>query len=164
MADYEIVIRNETDTAKNSPIAGTATESKENDENTSASVPSGIKGILAAKNVVAPFVDQVVSHEISTVDLRTGASEQQERLSFAYSVGKQVGSAALKIATGAVIGGLPGAIVGLAVSVAHTAVSHGQKAADIQMQHDLEGTGMRFLNARAGGSVASFSGSRSRRQ
>ena len=164
MAQYEIIIKNETDTAQSSPIAGNTAENTASGEETGINIPSGVKGILAVKSIVAPFVDQVVSHEISTVSLKTGASEQQDRLSFVYSVGKQVGSAALKIATGAVIGGLPGALFGLAMSVAHTAISYGQKGADIQMQHDLENVGLRYLNTRAGGIVASFSGSRQNRQ
>lgn len=166
---YSITIEDRTNKSNKSPVAGSITSSK---TTTSSSAPdtSGngravLGRLVAIGGMAVHFTDQIISHEISVVSLRTGAIEQQERLSFAYSVGKQIGGMVLSTAVGAVLGGgLPGALIGLASSVASTAMSYGQKAADIQMRHDLEDIGLRYINARAGGTVASFSGSRSRRQ
>ena len=165
MAKYEIVIKNETDTDKSSPIAGNTAQGKTAGKTDEKSVnTTALKGLMAAKSIAVSVIDQTVSHEISTVSLRTGANEQQDRLSFAYSVGKQVGSAVMSLAVGAAVGGLPGAIIGLTTSLISTAVTYSNKAADIQMQHDLEGVGLRYANARSGGAVSSFSGSRQNRQ
>lgn len=165
MAQYEVVIRNETDETQ-SPIAGSGSTAKKTANSGSATVGNvnALKGIMTVKGIVAPFVDQVVSHQIQTVSLRTGAEEQQERLSFAYSITKQIGGTLLSTAVGAAMGGGVGAIIGLAVGVAHAAISYSQKASELRTQKALEDVGLRYMNARAGGSVASFSGSRLKNQ
>ena len=119
---------------------------------------------MAVGGIAASFVNQVVSYRIQTVSLRTGAEEQQERLAFAYSIAKQVGGTLLSTAVGAAMGGGIGAVVGLVVGIAHTAISYSQKAEELRIQKTVEDVGLRYLNARAGGSVASFSGSRLRNQ
>lgn len=167
MATYEVWIRNGTDGKSSSPLAGSSAEGQSTGGgliNPNSNAGKALKGVLAVKSAVAPFVNQVVTHKISTVSLSTGASEQQERLAFAYSIGQQVGNAALSIAAGAAFGGLPGAVIGLVASVASTAITYSQKASDLRLQQDVEGIGLRYANIRAGGSVAAFSGSRMRKQ
>ena len=126
MANYEIVIRNET-TDENSPIAGgDGTEAKKTDgnsDNTSgAAAVSALKKAMGVR-VLASFADQVISYTVQTVSLRTGAEEQQQRLSYTYNMAKKIGGAVMSVAVGAAMGGLPGALIGLTVSAVSTAIS-----------------------------------------
>lgn len=167
--NYSITIAYTANKSNNSLVAGSTASPK---TTTASSMPdtSGngravLGRMVALGGMAVHFTDQIISHEISVVSLKTGAIEQQERLSFAYSIGKQIGGMVLSTAVGAVVGGgLPGALIGLASSVASTALNYRQKAAEIQLRHDIEDIGLRYINARAGGTVASFSGSRLRRQ
>lgn len=165
MAQYELVIRNETDDSE-SPIAsgGAAKSANKNGPAPGMTSRQAFKEVMAVGGVAASFVNQVVTHQIQTVSLRTGAEEQQERLSFAYSIAKQVGSTVLSTAVGAALGGGIGAIIGLVVGIEHAALSYMQKVNELRTQKTLEDIGLRYLNARAGGSIASFSGSRFRSQ
>lgn len=110
------------------------------------------------------MVDKIVTHRISLVSLETGAKEQQERLSFVYSMGKQVGRTALAVGTGLFLtGGNPlGALLGLSTSMLFTSLDYIQKSETINVERGLENVGLRFMNRRAGGSVAAFNGSRMR--
>ncbi len=172
-SNYSITINYTTNKSNKSPVAGSTTSAKttanasapSSTPDTSDSGRAALGRMLAVGGLAVRFTDKVISHEISVVSLKTGASEQQERLSFAYSVGKQVGGIIISTAIGAAVGGgLPGALIGLATSITATAMSYGQKIAEIDLQHDIEDVGLRYMNMRAGGSVASFSGSRSKRQ
>lgn len=57
---------------------------------------------------VKAVASSAVAYRISTVQLRTGSSEAQQRAQFAYSIGQQ----SLGILEGAYIGALKGSIVG----------------------------------------------------
>ena len=165
MANYEIVIRNETDKGDETPIAsGGGAPQSASEGAAEITGRQAFKKVMAVGGIAASFVNQVVSYRIQTVSLRTGAEEQQERLVFAYSIAKQVGGTLLSTAVGAAMGGGIGAVVGLVVGIAHTAISYSQKAEELRIQKTVEDVGLRYLNARAGGSVASFSGSRLRNQ
>lgn len=176
MADdtYTIVLKNETEQA-NTPIAGSnstaqALKPQTTQTPTTGDMSSGgngealFKQVIAVKGILAPVVDTVVSHQVSTVTLRTGAVEQQDRLSFAYSIGKQATSITMSTALGAATGNLPGALIGLALGITNTALSYKNRADEIQLQNNVENVGLRLADIRAGGSVATFSGSRLRRQ
>lgn len=161
---YEVVMRNQT-AAEKSPIAGNGTKGVSAGGNGEAVNSDGLKGIMAVKSAIAPFVDKIYSHRVNTVSLRTGSTEQQQRISTIYSIAKQAGSIAMSTAMGAVMGGgAPGAIIGLLTSITTTALSYSQKASDLRMQRDLENQGMIYANIRAGGSIASYSSSRAKKQ
>lgn len=164
MAKYEIVLRNETNDDESPIASGGAAKSANKGGASEITGRQAFKKVMAVGGIAASFVNQVVTHQIQTVSLRTGAEEQQERLAFAYSIAKQVGGTLLSTAVGAAMGGGIGAVVGLVVGIAHTAISYSQKAEELRIQKTVEDVGLRYLNARAGGSVASFSGSRLRNQ
>ncbi|MCH5165649.1 MAG: hypothetical protein J1G01_04540 [Clostridiales bacterium] len=164
MATYEIFIKNEAASEKSSPIAGGGSESKSASQS-SGGVNIGIaKGLVAYNHYIKPFVSQMVNHHVSTVALRTGAEEHEERLSFAVSAVQKVGGLVSSVAMGAIIGNLPGAIIGGVLSIATTAMEYSNKQRQLDMQRTVENIGLRYMNARAGGSVASFSGSRMKAQ
>lgn len=166
--NYTLTIENKTaDENENNPIVGDTAGSKQasGGDNTAVAA-STVKAakIMAVVGTAMHFADKIVSHRIQTVELRTGSREQQERLSFAYSVAKQAGGIIMSTAAGFAVGNVPGALIGLLTSSASVALSYAQKADEIRMQHNLEDIGLKYMNIRAGGSVASYSGSRLKNQ
>ena len=114
--------------------------------------------------MVKPFVKQILQHQVNTVELRTGAAELQEKISFAYQVGGQAISIIESVAIGAMIGNLPGALLGAGLSIGGTMLGYAQAADTIRLQGRLESIGNSMLNVRAGGQVQTYGGSRERRQ
>ena len=169
MADYEIVIRNDT-AGNDSPIAGGNNEDGKDTGSTGGgsialSKAGGIGSAIVSAGV--KMADQSITHEIQTVSLRTGAEEHQERLSLMYSVGKRVAGSVMSIGMGAAVGGPVGAAVaavGVLISGISEMISYQQKSEQLRLEKAVESVGLGYLNARAGGSVATFSGSRLGRQ
>ena len=168
MADeYTIWIRNGSK-KKEKAIAGTTGD---NQKDTSAGSGDGgdgkltskdVAGYIAYKHYISPFVKQAINYQISTVSLRTGRTEHQQRLQFAYDIGSKVVSLAENVAMGLLIsGGNPlGAVAGAAVSVVQTAVQYAQAQNTIDLERNAENISIGLMNVRAGGSVASYNSSR----
>lgn len=166
--DYVITIKNATQKKSKSPIAGSNNSSG---KDTSSKQDSKITreqaaGYFAYKRFISPFVKQALSYEISTVSLKTGRAEYQQRLQFAYDVAGKVAGLGENIALGFLLsGGNPlGAVVGAAVSLVHTAVTYAQNSNTINLNKNLENVSIGLMDIRAGGSVASYSSSRRERQ
>lgn len=114
---------------------------------------------MVAYNLVKSFALQQINYRVSTVELRTGSNEMSARASFQNELA-QKGLGILEMtASGALVGGLAGALVGLGISTAHTAVSYIQKENTIQLKRNLENETLTMLRMRAGAS-----GSRSANQ
>lgn len=174
---YEIILRNETNSGQKSPIAGNGTTPSETNNNSGGnnSISTTRRGaasaLVAVNTYIKPFVDQMATQYVSTVALKTGAQEQEERMSYTMNVAQKVYSFGSSLATGALmgsaggpIGAIAGAIIGGVMSLATMAVDYSNKQEKLDLQHSVESIGLRYLNNRAGGSVASFSGSRLKNQ
>ena len=166
--EYYIILRNETLNAKNNAVAG---QYDDRSKDTSPKTDNGdfngkktfTKGFVADKHYVEPFVKQAISYEISTVSVRTGRTEEQQRRQFAYDMGSKIFSAAESIAMGAILGGLPGALIGLGMSAVQMIVSYSQAQNTIDISRNAENISIGLQNMRAGGSVASYNNSRGQR-
>lgn len=104
---------------------------------------------------IKSFANQAITHYVSTVQLRTGSNEAQQRANFTYSLAQQGLGIAETIAAGAFAGGGIGAAIGAVMSVAHTAISWQQKQNVLDMQRNLE-----FTSQNYGAQRATYSGSR----
>lgn len=165
MAEYEIVIKNETSDDKKSPIAGDNAKSKASAAADSPSAAAlGVKALVAYNHYIKPFVNKVATQYVSTISLRTGAQELEDKMSFALQTAQKVGGFVGSIAVGAAVGNLPGAIIGGLMSVTTTAIDIAIKQSRFDMERGVENVSLRYMNMRAGGSVASFSGSRMKNQ
>lgn len=167
-SNYSIVIQVDSleQRKKRSPVAGgnqTATQASGAD-NTNGNAVAAAKGFVAINSNVKPFVDKVITQRVSTVALRTGAQELEERLQFTYDVSQKIYGFASSVAVGARTGGAAGAILGAVMSLLTTTVDLAQRQQTLSLQHNVEDIGLRYMNVRAGGSVASFSGSRMKTQ
>lgn len=157
---YTITIKNETQSSK-SPIADNlqSTKSESTQENDKLS-RKDLAGYFAFKRIVSPFVRMGIEYGISTINVRTGRAEAQQRIQFAYSVGRQVVGVLENVAIGALVGGLPGAIVSAVMSTVTTVAGYAINQGKINMQRDLESISLGLMNIRAGGEIAAVSGSR----
>lgn len=167
MAEYEIVIKNETSDNKKSPVAGDNATAKNTgtQQSTSASgVAIGVKALVSFNHFIKPFVNKVATQYISTISLRTGAQELEDKMSFAVQTAQKVGGFVGSIAVGVAVGNLPGALIGGLMSVTTTALDIYNKQSKLDMERSVENVSLRYMNMRAGGSVASFSGSRMKNQ
>lgn len=164
---YTITLKNETQSeqAERNPIAGSGAQTQNGDSGGVASWRKGVaKGIVTFNTYVKPFVDQLVTQQISTITLRTGAEELQEKAEFAYSAIKAGVGLIESVLIGGLVGNLPGAVIGGLMSISTTAISYANKAQTLNLQRSVESMSLRNMEIRAGGSLATFSGSRGRSQ
>ena len=158
---YEFILKNETTDAENENTGVAGSESgkepkKEKKQLSQGQIAVG-KG-LVAYNLAKPWINQVVSHEISLVELRTGSREAQQKTQFAYDVASKVGGLFTSVLSGYAVGNVPGAIVAGLVNIGHTVVSYAQKEETINLQRSLESRTlqMNYVRAGAGGSRRAY--------
>lgn len=167
--EYKITVKiddNSSSGGANEGVAGSkrksATKSAEDASTGGALTKNQAKTFgqaMVAYNLVKSFALQQINYRVSTVELRTGSNEMSARASFQNELA-QKGLGILEMtASGALVGGLAGALVGLGISTAHTAVSYIQKENTIQLKRNLENETLTMLRMRAGAS-----GSRSANQ
>lgn len=156
---YEFIIRNETEDGESSAVAGQSGETggetakssagKSSKESLTAGQLATAKGLVAWKKA-SPWVNQVVSHEIGLVELRTGSRIQQQKAEFAMQVASEAIGFGESVLTGYAIGNVPGAIIGGVMSLGHTLLSISQKAQTINEQRSLENRSIQLNYIRAG--------------
>lgn len=159
MADIiKIVLPSES--AEKSPVAASSAETGTNSPSGGSSdaslsardVVNGAKKVMAMTGI-RQIADSVISYNISTVSMRTGESEYQQKLQFAYSEGMQLASSAGAIAMGAVMGGPAGAAVaavGVGLSYVMKAIGWAQNANTIQIAENQEDISIQMQTVRAG--------------
>ncbi len=173
MADYsaEIIIKDETQNQESSPIANNGAGGGGSTKNTSGGAKGGgakddnvaksiVGGYFAIKSIVAPFVSQAINYGISTINIRTGQLEQQQKAQFAYDMASKAFGLVESIAVGAAVGGIAGAIGGAVMSIATTITGYALAQQKLNLAESQENISLGFMNARAGGSIATTSGSR----
>ncbi len=105
---------------------------------------------MVAYRTVKSFATQIASHEVSMVQLRTGSNELQERANFVYEMHEKGLGIVEGAVTGALIGGLPGFIVGTGLSLLNTLISYGQRQNEINTQKTVENVSIQMNYIRAG--------------
>ena len=155
--EYKIVLTNLTDgSGGNSPISNdnnqTSTEEAKSGGFLSKSQAKAFMGGMVAYHQVKSFATQIVSHEISVISLKTGQNELQQRAQLYENVGMRLLGAGESILVGAAVGGLAGAVAGLTLSMAHTAIDLMQKQQDIDLKRQLQSVALHANIIRAGGS------------
>lgn len=150
--EYTIIIKSDGGGNSESPVAGDKSDSgKSGGLLSKEGAKTFAKGMVAYR-AVKSFVVPAINHEVSLVQLRTGSNELQERANFISDVVQKGVSAAESIAVGALVGGLPGAIVGLVASTAHTLIGYSQKQERLNLERNLENESLRRNIVRAGAS------------
>ena len=154
MADaYKIIIETGAGgggSGTKTPIAGNNNETKSTQSQESGNNINNIGGYVAFKKYAAPFVEQGIQYAISTVALRTGNVERQQRIQVAYEAGSQVFGIAESAFIGLKVGGAPGAVVGAVLGIATNVIGLAQKQNTINLNRALENEQISMLNARSG--------------
>ena len=165
MENYSFtIVDNTSDDTSSNPIAGSNQPSQGTSGTESGGINAGkgiAKGLIFVDRFVEPFVDQIVTQQISTINLRTGASEQQQRIEFGYQIGKSIYGVVKNVAIGALTGGWVGVVAGLGLSAISSFINYENKAQQLNWQGQLEDVSLRGMTIRAGGYLPSYSGSRS---
>lgn len=144
---------------KESAMAGANSASTGGNTNNASGLSAGGKKILnAAKGMVSfaavkSTADQIISYNISTISLTTGATEYEERQSAIYSaVSQGIGAGAALIGAG-IAGGPAGVVVaalGIAVSGIQKLREIEQKKNTLRLKESVENVSIGMQNVRAG--------------
>lgn len=155
---YYIKIELPDDNQQNNAVSGTTTNTSNTTDNaigsgnaemSAASVLKSAKKIVAVTGTAA-IADKMISYSINTVNLRTGASEYEQRLEETYSGIKRAGGAAFALIFGAATGNLPFALLGLTVSATQQVIGIVQKQEEINTNRSLENVSIGMATVRAG--------------
>lgn len=155
MATYELIIKNEAQKKKTEKDVGGAggiqnQDQKAGGETDEQSVDAEkLLGKVFGYQRMKSVATNAIGYSVSTVKLRTGSTEAQQRASFAYSVGMQAFNIGESVAVGAMAGGLIGAAIGAVLSVADTAISYAYKQNTLNIQNQLENTTQDITSQRA---------------
>ena len=149
--EYHLYIHLDDDAiVDKSPVAN---KSQSTNSTKKADDDKGIKklaGETAVYSTIKGFANQAISYGISTIELRTGAREYQQKMQFYYDVG----TTALGIIEGAIIGGTVGggvgAVLGAVAGVASSMISYAQKQNTIELNRTVENISIMQNNVRAG--------------
>lgn len=152
--EYQIVIKNTGGAGKaNSPIANDQNESDSDKGKgllSKSAAKTFLKGMVAYRTVKS-FATQVVSHEVSMVQLRTGSNEQQERANFTRDmVSKGVSVLEAGLVAGLATGNVVGFVAGVALGVTSQMISYAQNQDRINTQRTLENQSIQLNYIRAG--------------
>lgn len=175
MASYEIVIKDQTGSGSGGG-RGSAENPVANTDDNVALNPTADRLLkptrpdrkaeyellthIALKRVGALY-KQTVSHQASMVAVKTGRVELQQRYQVVVEGVSGVGSLASDIAMGASVAGAGGAAIAALLNIASTVINIAQKFEVVNAQRNLENTGIGLKSARSGGSLATYSQSRS---
>ena len=107
-----------------------------------------VAGVVAVQQI-KPYVDQVIGFKVSQIEATTGSAELQQR---AQIVSGAV-SAVASIGMGAVVGGVPGAIVSTALTVLTSSISAVQTTAAINNSRRIERENLQRRKSALGQSV-----------
>lgn len=111
------------------------------------------KGVVAAGLVavqqISPYVNQIANFGISQIGAETGAVELQQRT----QVLSGIASAGVRIAMGAVVGGVPGALVSAGLTALQSSISFVQQKQAIQTQRRIENDNIALRKSRLGQTV-----------
>ena len=154
MADneYRIVIQLPSDGAESRVMSGgngAAAPVKTDSEKRTEGAAKALKGMVSFSAVRA-FANNLISYEISQVELRTGAREYEQKLQFGYQVANQGINILAATAMGFATGNIAGAVVGFLGSTLYTAIGYAQNYNTIRTQENLENVSIGLANLRAG--------------
>ena len=149
MATYEIIIKNETAQAE-SPIANDQNDNtSDSEKDTEKKAKKVISGAMLYRTGKA-LVRSQIGHEISTISLRTGQTELQQRYEFANQIAESVFDVGESIAIGASIGRGWGAVIGAVIGIGSKLVGLTHKQDTYNLNTQLEQETLRRNNTRAG--------------
>ncbi len=133
-----------------SPVAGeSGGSSKSYGAKTERSLEKGLKGLVSF-GAVKSTAQNLVNLQTRTIELRTGASEFEQKLQLINdSIFQGIGAGGL-IFAGAKTGNLPAVLIGLGASLVDKLFSIYARQREINIKQNLEDVSIRMSNIRAG--------------
>lgn len=104
---------------------------------------------VASVGFAMQAADMMVTHQINTIEARTGNSRLQQQCNFAYSTAKSLIGATV---SGAMMGGVPGALIGLSSAIIMQGVQVAMAQQQINIARSVEDVSLSMARIRAGAS------------
>lgn len=124
-------------------------ETSSKSDKTARSAYSAVKGMVSYASVRS-VADKLISYQIGQVELKTGASEYEQRLSSSYNIGKQVLDAGVSLGVGIATGTWPLVVIGMVTQGINKLIEIGQTYQRLAREEALEGVSIRMQTVRAG--------------
>ena len=152
--NYTITIKTDSLTEKRSPIATDNPKQSVKEQKKIEGRYSNALAHIFSYSAVKSYATQIINHEVSLVQLRTGSNEWQQRANDINQTVQQGVGLIESTVTGAAVGGWVGAVVGLATSLMNTLVSYVRQAETLNIKNSIENVsiGMNIVRAGANGS------------
>lgn len=148
----EVII---TDTTKNSRTPVSTTTAPQGSEDTQGvsqtkAEKNADKGMMAAGLVavqhVMPYVNTAINFGVSQIQMQTGSAELQRKAQVVTSAV----SFTSNVTMSALVGGLPGAAVSVALQAVQGMINMNQRSIEIQNQKTLENENISYKRSRMG--------------
>lgn len=152
--EYHLYIHADEVGEKKKVVAGEKNENKTSTpksygEKTADSAAKAVKSMVSY-NTAKSFADNIISYELSQVNLRTGAAEYEQKLQFAQTAVNKFRDTAVSVGIGLATGNAPLAIFGAVTSLFGTLISYAQRANTLRTQENLENISIGMASRRAG--------------
>lgn len=108
---------------------------------------------MVSFSAIKSTADQLINYQISTISLRTGATEYEQRASATYSAISQGVGAGMALIAGGVAAGPAGVVVaalGIAANGIRKVIGIAQKQNTLRLQESVENVSIGMQNVRAG--------------
>ena len=105
---------------------------------------------IVSYGAVKGLADRLVNYEISTITLRTGAREYEQKASFWYQQAGRALNAGVAVGVGLLTGNLPLALIGIAASAGSIALGYAMNANTIRIKETREDISIGYELIRAG--------------
>lgn len=146
---YQIVIELPPEGGESKVMSGDFNPTLPEESKKAQGAEKALKSMVSYASVRA-FANNIISYEISQVNLSTGAYEYEQRLRTGYQFFKQGLNVITATVMGAKMGGAVGAVVGFLGSTVYTALGYAQNANTLRRQENLEDISIGMANLRAG--------------
>lgn len=129
-----------------SPSGDDSTENPDENNTGAGGLEQAVRRIIAPASIIH-FANRYFQNNVgfSTVELRTGAREYEQKLQFGMQIANKVASTALAFTANPVLGA-----VTLGFNVINSVIDISQRAREIGIKEDREDIALGFSRARAG--------------
>ena len=135
------------DSEPKSPVAGA--QEKSYAEKSSPSLEKGVKGLVSF-GAIKSTASTLIGHQINTIELRTGAREYEQRVSYLVDRTSEAISTGGLVLGGIATGNIGIAAVGVVTMLANKLLNIGIKAHTLSLQTTLENMSISLATIRAG--------------
>lgn len=155
MASYHIYIHMDEVQGEGSAMADTgsaSTGSSSGGDGGAEKIANKLKSMVSFA-AIKSTADQLINYRISTISLRTGATEYEERASARYSAVSQAVGAGMALIAGGLVAGPAGvavAALGIAANGISKAIVIAQRSNTLALQESVENVSIGMQNVRAG--------------